>query len=499
MVSADTARRGLRFFLVGRVLSGLLGVVWLAVLVRALAREQLGLYYGLLSLFEIVQMASSVGVYSYAQRFLPADWVALPRRAFRFEVLKVLAWRLGTLLVAGALLGLVWRWVPGALAWPSVQPTLLVVLAFVLLEGFARFVDTLFECTMSQGVSQALSVLRNALRIGLVAAFVRTGAGLDAAWLLRMEAMLAGLYLMAALAWLARLVLRVPVDRAQPVASRQGRLAFAMQGYASLALGQLIGSDAVKLIVSHLVGPAVLAVLAFAQSMVDVVRRYMPAQLLLGFVRTLLTARAEAGGGPQQTLFWVRLLTRLNGLFLALACGWVLVFGDWALRAFTSRSGFGEAGPYLVVFMLMYLVGSLRLMATLVAQVQTRNRAVLEATASIVVGPAVAWAVVPVWGGAGAMLALALQELAYTGVLLWRLNLTLAQLCGAPGSWWRLAGATALAVLGGMVLRAQWPGHTGALVGSMAYGLLFALALWRLAPWDVEEFQALRRALLRRR
>lgn len=499
MVGGDAVRRGLRFFLGGRVASGVLGVVWLALLVRTLDRDQLGVYYGFLAVFEIAQVLSSFGVYSYAQRYLPAAWVTEPRASFRRLVFQLLGWRSSTLVLVCAILLPLWPTVTSLLDWPSAAPALTVALSFLLLEGLARFIDTIFECTVSQGVSQLLSVVRNALRIGIVFWAVAQGMKPDAGWILGMEAVLAAGYISIALAWVVHLVLRVPADRTAPQVDRSGRLAFALHGYASLALGSFIGGESVRLIVSHLAGPAVLGVLAFAMSLVDVIRRYMPANLLLGFVRAVLTGRAESGDSMVETLSRIRLLTRLNAIFLACASGWFLVFGEEAVRVYTNRSGFAEAVPYIVVFLLMLFVQTFRLMATLLAHVRADNLAVLWATASIVVGPLFAFTAVPVFGAPAAALAFLLQEIAYAAVLMRRMGLTLAGLCGDGRSWLHLALATAVALSLGMAVHLAVPGATGAVTGSAVYLAAFAAVAWRMRPLLPEELSAMRHVLVRRR
>ena len=501
MLTADAVRRGLRFFLAGRAASGLLGLVWLVVLVRALSAEQIGLFFGFMALFEISQLGSSAGVYSYAQRFIASDWMLLGRAPLRRRLLAIFAFRTLTLGLAAGVAALAWSWVPSLLSWPEAHPTAVLFAAILMLEGTARFVDTVFECTINQGVSQSLGVLRNVLRIAVVSWALASGVKLDANWVLELEAVLASAYLLVALFWIARLLGDVPVHR--PLVDRASllqaeRLRFSTQGYASLALGQVFGWDTVKLIVSHHLGPATLGVLAFAQSLADVVRRYMPATLLQGFLRSVLTARAAEDNRLQRTLFWARLLARLNAVYLALLASWLLVFGDWALRSFTARPGFGEAAPFVAAFIAIYMMGALRQMATLVAHVQTQNRAVLEATFAIVLGPPLAWAFVPAWGAAAAVATLAVQEAAYTGVLFWRLRLPFSAVCGRWQSWAAVLGAAAVAALVSSWVSHLLGGTQGGLAGSVTYLLLFGGLLWRLAPWDADEPAALLRALVRR-
>lgn len=498
MFHADSVRRGLRHFVGGRIASGVLGVLWLGLLVRVLDKPQLGVYYGVLSVFEIAQTLGSLGVLSYAQRFLPTAWVSESRLPFARTVRLLFAWRLLTLLLAAAVLMPLWSWATNQLGWPAAAPGFDLVAAFLVCEGCARFFDLMFESTVSQGVSQMLGVLRNAARIGVVYLAMANAAPIDAAWVFRLEVILALAYVALGCAWTARLIRQVPGDRPRVTVDQRRRLKFALQGYASLAIGGLIGGESVRLILSHLAGPSVLGVVGFALSLVDVMRRYMPANLFLGFVRAVLTGRAESGHSMTDTLFRIRLLMRVNAIFLIGCSAWLLVYGDSALRAFTNRDGLSEAAPYVAVLMGMLFVQSLRLMSTLVAHVQSDNLAVVYATAAIVVGPMLVFTTAPWIGGMGAVLALLAQEAAYSWVLVRRLRLRLTDLCGEMQGWLRMLGAGLAALTVGLGVQLAGDGGAFVVTGSVLFTVTFVAALLRWPPLQPQELSALKGAIRRR-
>ena len=500
MVGGDAIRRGLQFFVVGKLVSGVLGVVWLALLARTLAGAQLGVYYGVMSVFEITQMLSSVGGYSYAQRYVPAAWVTTGRAEFTRLLLALVAWRFGTLLVGCTLLGVAWSAAIGLLSWAEGAPLVGVVLCFVLLEGLARYLDALLECTISQGVSQTLTVVRNFARIGIVLVAAGQGVALDANLVIGMEAGLAAVYFVAAAAWLLKLAANRSITPTSPVTpgDQRSRLRFALEGYLSLALAQAVGVDVVRLMLSALAGPAVLAVFAFAQALVDIVRRYMPASLLLGFVRSVLTARAADQTNADFSLARVQMLTRVNGIFLALVCAWLVLFGDATIRVVAGRVGFGEASGYVVALAALLYVQTIRLMAVLVAHMQQNNKVVLAATCVSVVSPVIAALSIPLIGGAGALLALWVQELAYTAVVLRGLRLKLPALTGPLRFWW----CTALAAAAGVACAglAHWAleGKPALWVAAAVYVAVFVFVGWVSRPFEKHELATLRNLVLRR-
>jgi hypothetical protein len=497
MISAQSVRRGLRFFLAGRLLSGLLGVVWLAMLVRALEREQLGVYFGFLSLFEVLQLASSVGVYSYTQRFLPASWVSEPRAVFQRMLIRVFAWRLGTLLAAAALLGLAWSAVVHFLDWPLAAIPLWLCLTYLLVEGMARFCDVAFECTVQQGVSQSLSFFRNALRISALTLALHSGSGIDAAWVFTLEVVLAATFVLLAVFLIRRMSQQVPDDRPVGDIDLPLRRRFALEGYLALALGQLCSVDAIKLIVSHMAGPGVLAVYGLASSLVDVARRYMPAFLFQGFVRAVLTAQTASGASGAETLFRVRLLMRVNGIFLAAVAGWLAVCGESAVRAFTARPGFGDAAGYLLALMLVLFVQAVRLMGGLVAHIKADNRSVLWATVFALTAPVTVYLTAPVLGGMGAVLGVWVLEITYGAVLLRRLHMSLADLCGTWQFWARLMLAALVSMAAALIAKITQTGALGVIVGTTVFAVCFALIVWRWVSLAPSEVAALRRLVQR--
>lgn len=491
MLSAARVRRGLWQFLLGRVLSGALGIVWLALLVQTLPAEQLGIYFGAQAVFEIVQLTSSLGLYAYIQRYLPQDGLQAPRRTLVLSLLALLAWRLCTLGLASLLVAQAWAPVAGTLGWAALPSSAAVFLPFLCAEGLVRLAEAMAESLLRQGLRQSVALLRNLLRISALA--LCASAVTDAAWVLRMESLFAGGIALGALGILLRQALALPADRIGPGLQLRRRFAFALQLHASLVLGLVSGIDSIKLVLAATAGPTALALFGVAATLAEMVGRHMPAQLLLDFVRAVLTARAGAAPDRTDLLFWPRLLLRVNGACLLAVMGWLAVFGQDMPPVLLARAPAGALAGWAAALLLVLFVQAWRQMLGLVAHIRADSRSVLWATLATWPVPLVVAAAAPTLGVLAAVLGWWLLELSYAAVLARRLGLGAAQLFGPTRLWWQLLAAALAAAAGGKAVALVLPGPAGTGAASLAYLALYAGLLWRLQPLEGTEEAALRR------
>jgi O-antigen/teichoic acid export membrane protein len=483
----------------GRLLSGLLGMLWLALLVRALSPAQYGVYVAALALFELLQAASSAGAYAYAARYLPVAWLQASARSLATTLMALWAWRLLTLAVAAACVAGGWPWVQSMLDWPSPAPGAGVFITFLLANGCARLIEGVFDTALQQGWIQLLSTLRNAARIAALLACESPDAPFTAEWVIGLEAALAGLFVLAGSWRLWHLTASRPATSTGDANLPRGLQAFTAQGYASLLLAQLCGIDAVKLVLSHTAGPAALAVFGLAQSIAETVARYMPAGLLYGYARTVLTARADIAGAASGPLPAARLLLRVNGLFLGLVTAVLLTAGDILLHRLAPALFWpGLMGATLSLLLLLH-AQALRLMASLMAQVRSDNRPILWANLATLPVPWVTAAMVSAWGLAGAVAGAGLLELTYTAVTLHAAGLAASALWGPRRFWLCMAGAVGVATLAGAALRWVDADERFWMLGVPLAAAIFSGFIWRLRALTTPEVQALRRLLPGRR
>lgn len=497
--SGARLRRGLHWFLAGRAASGVLGLVWLALLVRTLPPGQLGSYFGLWSLFELLQLASGLGGLAYLQRFAAVDALHATPRRFAAILLALLGWRLATLAAAGALLALAWTPLAAALGLAALFPEPTPLLALLAAEGTVRWCESAADSLLLQSLRQLLALLRNLLRIGALAMALGQGEAVDVAWVVQTEAICATLVALCGLTALSVWTWHQGRSATAAVAGPdvmpwRERVRFAWQGHLALVLGLAAGLDCIRLLVGATAGVEALAAFGTAAALADMAARHTPALLLLDFARSVLTARSTGSDAAAEALFWPRLLIRANALVLAALCALAFALGESALRLAGSHAPQVTAG-LLCALLLLQFVQSLRVAAGLVAHLRADNRPVLQATLTTLVVPLVVGACAPSLGAWAAVLGLWWLELVYTAVLLGRLRLHPARLLGAARLWYGVAlagaGAGVMAAVPPALLATDAFGAPAALATIAIALALYVALLWKLAPFSADEIAAL--------
>lgn len=492
-------RRGLAFFLTGKVLSGLLGLCWLAALVRVLDRNSLGVYLAVLSIFEVGQLFSSIGLYSFVQRYLPQATVSFGRRAYALMIAALLGLRIATLLLLAGAIYWGWNTLAHWQGWSSLVLAPGIFVAFILLEGMIRFLDAIFECVIQQGYSQCVSVARNLVRLGWVGWIATQGERVTPTLVIQFEAAVAACFVVIGLLVLARAALgreNTPGNSSPRASFELPRaIRFSWNGYVALALGQLWSQDTFRLLVGHFCGSAAVATYGLAQAVGDIVKRYMPMQLLLGFARSVMIARFAISRDSLDSIRQAALLHKVNAFFLTGVAGWAAACGAEAMRVATSNQGFGESGPYLAGFMVLICIQALRMVLALMAVLKEDDRSILVATAISCSSLLVALISVPAFGPWAAIISTSLAEGIYIAVLAARLQTPLTSFLGSSSAYIRLVCASAAAA----ILTALLPFDDATVVALTLRSLFFCmvylalLALWR--PFSTEERAHINRLL----
>ncbi len=471
---AARLRRGLWQVGLGRALSGLLGLIWLAVLLRLLPGTELGVYFGWIALAELLQLLTVLGASFHAQRYVPEEATLGSRHSMRHLLVGLLAWRAATLALAALVLALVWPRLPAALGWPGVVLPLGLAVWHLLADGLARFAELLLGGLPRQGPAQVLAALRNMLRLAMLGAAVALGVRTGLPSIVALEAALALAYVVSALVVLARTVRSLPdARRAPPRSSGRARTAFALRSHSALALGQVCGANGLRLIVSHVAGPGALAAFGLALALAELIGRYLPAALLHPWLLTAYTARGSADAGVG-----LRLLLRTHAALVVVAIAWFAACAPWLV----ARLGGPQAAATLgIALMPLLAVQGLRLMAAVPAHVREDSRAVWHATLATLPAPLLTAALAGPWGPWAAVLGLWLLETAYTAVLLRQVGLPLRSLTGRPAYWWRLGAVGAAVAAAGLTLGAHVAssGATAAAAALLCWSVAAAAAaLW---------------------
>ena len=326
-------KASLLHFGVGKVASGLTGMVLLLILVRALPAKDYAFMVALLAFFEISTLILNFGV-------MPATWRYLPEarsRGSAHNVMVVSLWSIGAraapLAVAAALVGTFPAPISGWLGFGINNAEQVVrIFAFVLFaEALTRHIDLVFELLLQQRLSQLLIWLRATARV--VGMLILTGGLTESTSALNWVALEAGVALAGVgtgLAVFASTVVRQgrKATPSMELPSLRRVASFALPAFVAQVLGVLQGLDACKLVVAQFASASVVAAFGFVASVAGTFQRYLPSYLLLGFVRPLFvhSSIAQAGGSTTQAL--ASMLLKFNLLVLLPAFSCAVVIGN---------------------------------------------------------------------------------------------------------------------------------------------------------------------------
>lgn len=480
-------------FVLGRGGSALAGIGVLMLLVRVMPAAEYGALVAWLAFLEIHYLASGVGLSGIAQRYVPEfrthaalpDLQRLVRRALLLRLVVALPLAVAAGLAAAPLARLFGTALPGTAAGLPFT----VLLALLLVTGtMVRYADELLAALLMQGMSQAMALVRNLGKLPWLAVAWWSHGSVSATDMLLLESTLAALTALVALRAMRRGLQRAPA-MAPGVAPMPGYRAPGMWGvclrfYVIQVLGQVYGANALKLLVTRILGLEATAVFGFGLALVDMLRNYLPAHLLAGWIRPLLVSRYVATRSVEQ-------LSRLTGLVLKVNLLGVLAFALFfgvagnVAGAWLSGGRFASMGALLTALMLLVGLQTAHLLLTMVTLTLERANANLLATVLACVGLPLAAALGGALGLVGVALGLVLAESVWIATVWFGLQRVDVRLALHWPGMVRLA-LPALPALGLAVLADRglhWPPAVSA-VGAV---LLYLVAQFVVRPLSDDE------------
>lgn len=289
----ERLRRGFLSFVLGRGVTGLLGIGILMMQVRLLSLSDYGAYVAFFAVFELTLAVSTFGIDWVGLRFIP-DYRANGGLAIRHFFRQLCSARLVTLLAAMA----AWFFaIMPSLAYLGLsgyEAAFAVFGLLVLTEGMLRFVVcVLLESLLAQIQAQTVMAARS---LSYSAFLLAAALGSEAPQLtdvVRWEMIASSVGLVVAFLLLFRFVYResdtAVVGWTPPERKQMMHLGFHM--YLSLLLAQLSSSLVFMVLSTRLLGLEMAALYGFARNIGEIVRKFLPAQLLRSLIRPVVLAR----------------------------------------------------------------------------------------------------------------------------------------------------------------------------------------------------------------
>lgn len=292
----DRIKKGLLHFLLGKAFSSLASFFAMILVIRSLSVEDFGAYSVLIAFVEILTALSGFGFAHVLMRYVPELYLQHFRLALRGLIISAVTWR-SCLLVTASILAFIFSENLVPLVGLSNQVLAFeVFLLVVVLRSTTYFLSQILESTLHQGPNQlafSIGALSRLLGMGYLLLHGRTDL-LDVIWV---EALSDGLSLLVVF-----IGVLLVVGQQNKTDSHEGdrnwlhdnfsKLArFAMSGYAQNLAILPYGGPSNRLLAGHFLGSVPLANFGIAQSLYEYVKRYLPAQLLIGMIRPIVIAR----------------------------------------------------------------------------------------------------------------------------------------------------------------------------------------------------------------
>lgn len=387
----------------------------MVVVVRGLSIGEFAQYSILIAFVEIGVALSGFGIAQVALRYVPELYVSQ-----QLVVLEKLLARLVTVRSLSLLLFLTLCFLlsPWIVDWVGLQGALgafKVFLLIVFFRGTAYLLSQILESTLHQGWTQVAFSVSSAAKLS-GAVFLLWSDSLTLLSVVWLEA-IADLLAVAVLSLgMMRGGLIGPTATAQDqqmsrtwfARNTGGLLRFAATGYLQhLAILPYGGH------MNRLVGGATLSTLGmanfgFAQALYEYIKRYLPAQLLMGMVRPVVIARYEQTGDFAAAVRTCSQIMQINVIFCGLIAVAAAVGGEKAFWLLTNGKYTQEALQIFLALLVVLVLETHRQQIDLLIQITKRYEDLIGSNAVVSASVLLAIVLVSSIGGSAFPLANAL-------------------------------------------------------------------------------------------
>ncbi|MCZ2097534.1 MAG: oligosaccharide flippase family protein, partial [Anaerolineae bacterium] len=352
--SAARIRRGALHLVGGKALTALAGVGTFLLLVRELPVEQFGAYTILFGLVELVDAVTGLGASQILSRYVPELLVERRHATLRRVVAMAMAFRVIALaLFLGAVFALA-PYVFPVLGLGNWQWAAKAYLAVVLVRVIELSLFAVLESMLQQSIAQLGMSFVTALRFGAVAGASAQGLlDLEAVILIELATDLIGLgiLLIGLIRKMPRHPGRADENPAEWMRDSWRRMRdFGLKGYAQhLLIAPYTGSTN-RLLVGGTLASVEVALFGFAQSVADLIHRYLPANLLAGIIRPVLTARYVRDRQFADLQLAANLIFKIDAVLVCAAA--VAIFaGGKPMLDLATHGKYGEGAVSLLLLM----------------------------------------------------------------------------------------------------------------------------------------------------
>lgn len=353
---------------IGRPLSAVCGLLVLVFLSRYLTKNDYGLYFTIWAVTELIILASNLGLFNAAYRYISSrelsnGGVLVEGPVWHFTILRFIF-----LTMAATLIVKLSAYIPDELLNRSaINKYGIYLSAIIIAEGMARYIETIFDSMLCQGMSQFTLIGRTCLRLLLLLWAVFVSKNMDINTVLTIEVIVTVAGAVTSLVLLFYIYIRSLVIykhdttiEVQPFPAIGRVMKFVLPAYLAQMIALAYSPDMLKLILGGVAGNEALAIFGFAFALAAVIQRYMPANLLGGIFRPSFVAASKSGDGGKTLGVILSLSMKINVVFVLPAVAFCY-FGADALLSKVSAGNYTDIGAVLTILLLWALALSLHM------------------------------------------------------------------------------------------------------------------------------------------
>lgn len=500
--SIDKVRRSLVHFLFGRGAVAVAGALLLLLIVRALDVGNYGFYVASQAALEMVVQVSSLGLVVLAQRYLPELRIKGEGKALIRLVVYLCVGRLLTLLLAVAMLWIAIDYFAASMRLEAYRTAMQLFLAVIVLEGFARYMDEVFDSLMKQGVGQVSMLCRTGLRLILLgAAFHASDANVSLERWIWIEITASLVACIWSLVWFTKYMMhaRSSFPGVGEKLDLQRFLRYAPRQYMAGVMFMVSGPSSIKLIAGKVLSVSQYAAFGFAAAFAAMMQRYLPMFLLVRMVRPLFVAARQREDFAQRLPAMSSLVFKLN-VFVLVPVAILFIVDGTGLAAVLTGGRYPDAGGYLSAFLLVLLAQALRAVSSLTAQAMEDSRAPFHGTFLGLLGLGAGLFLTQYLGAYGLCFGLVLSEVFFVVTVQYSLSRQGLRFAFDWKGYSFLLLSALVATLAAAGVCALFP-HTTLLSLALAGGagaIVFLAVAFAFKPFSTEERDTINRLLKRR-
>ncbi|NTV70816.1 MAG: hypothetical protein HGA71_11795 [Azonexaceae bacterium] len=378
--SAIRAKKSLIHFAFGKLLSACLSIAYLALTVRYMNIADYGAYIVILASLDVFYLTTGFGLSTIAQRYVTEYKTKASSTCLRAFLNRLFLQRIVHSLFFAFVLLIAHQWFAALVGVSLADTGYYWVALWLVVAASGYFLDEILGSLLLQGLFQGISVGKVFIKLVLVSILIWGSVNVSIEYMLIIECVTSTLAIIV-----GHVLLSFHLKNDQNETARNdnyhnpGMWPAARKFYLVQLIGQLYGPNISRMLISRYLGLLQAAVFGFAQSVTDMLRNFLPAHLLSGWLRPLMISRYLVRRDLNDLADVANLILKLNMLGIVPLAAFFFFRGD-AFGALISNGKYSHAGNLFTLLTIMVGLQTVHLLFSMITITLEQPNANIVAT-----------------------------------------------------------------------------------------------------------------------